>query len=308
MRWCEKEYRVGRRRAFRRRGEHGDRLGGSGSRAPAALRLGRWAATSRGSDRRRAWDWLLERCRSRTSPCAGSWPSWPSAAWRSTTGRSGSSSTPRSSVQKKTLIASEQDRPDVARRRAQWAAHQDRIDPAAWSSSTRPGPRPIWRRLRGWAPRGERLTAKVPHGHWKTMTFLAALRCDRIDAPCLFDGPINGESFHAYVEQFLVPTLGRRRRHHGQSRLPQGQAVRAAIGRPAPSSSSCRYSPDLNPIEQVFAKAQALRSAGPPARPSRCRLRRPRPYPRDRHPTRMLKLLHSRRVRTNVNSSRSRAR
>ena len=62
-------------------------------------------------------------------------------------------------------------------------------------------------RRRGWAPRGERLVDKVPQGKWKTATFLAALRNDRIDAPCLFDGPINGERFHAYVEQFLVPTL-----------------------------------------------------------------------------------------------------
>ena len=62
-------------------------------------------------------------------------------------------------------------------------------------------------RLYGWAPRGRRLVDKVPHGHWKTATFLAALRNDRIDAPCVFDGPINGERFLAYVEQFLVPTL-----------------------------------------------------------------------------------------------------
>ena len=61
--------------------------------------------------------------------------------------------------------------------------------------------------LRGWAPRGQRLKGQVPFGHWNTMTFLAALRHDRIDAPCVFDGPINGESFLAYVEQFLVPTL-----------------------------------------------------------------------------------------------------
>ena len=64
-------------------------------------------------------------------------------------------------------------------------------------------------RLYGWAPRGRRLVAKIPHGHWKTATFLAALRNDRIDAPCVFDGPINGERFLAYVEQFLVPTLKR---------------------------------------------------------------------------------------------------
>jgi putative transposase len=62
-------------------------------------------------------------------------------------------------------------------------------------------------RLHGWAPKGERLVDKVPQGKWKTATFLAALRSDRIDAPCLFDGPINGERFRAYVDQFLVPTL-----------------------------------------------------------------------------------------------------
>jgi hypothetical protein len=62
-------------------------------------------------------------------------------------------------------------------------------------------------RLYGWAPRGERLIDKVPQGKWNTATFLAALRNDRIEAPCVFDGPINGERFRAYVEQFLVPTL-----------------------------------------------------------------------------------------------------
>ena len=64
--------------------------------------------------------------------------------------------------------------------------------------------------LRGWAPRGQRLKAKVPHGKWQTMTFLAALRHDRIDAPWLLDGPINGERFQLYdvgVEKCLVPTL-----------------------------------------------------------------------------------------------------
>ena len=61
--------------------------------------------------------------------------------------------------------------------------------------------------LRGWAPKGQRLHAKVPYGHWRTMTFIAALRCDRIDAPCVLDQPINGASFAEWVEQFLVPTL-----------------------------------------------------------------------------------------------------
>jgi hypothetical protein len=61
--------------------------------------------------------------------------------------------------------------------------------------------------LRGWRRRGERLHAKVPHGHWKTLTLGAALRCGGIDAPCVFDGPINGESFKAYAEQVLAPAL-----------------------------------------------------------------------------------------------------
>ena len=61
--------------------------------------------------------------------------------------------------------------------------------------------------LRGWGPRGDRLRAKVPYGHWNTMTFIAALRHDRIDAPWLLDRPINGERFEAYVEHVLLPTL-----------------------------------------------------------------------------------------------------
>ena len=61
--------------------------------------------------------------------------------------------------------------------------------------------------IRGWCQRGKRLVGKVPHGHWRTLTFIAALRIDRIDAPCVFDGPINADSFLAYVEQVLSLTL-----------------------------------------------------------------------------------------------------
>ena len=114
--------------------------------------------------------------------------------------------------------------------------------------------------LRGWGDKGKRLKAFVPHGHWKTQTFLAALRHDGITAPCVFDGPINGESFLRYVEQFLVPTL-----KAGDIVIMdnlgshKGQAVRAAL-----RSAGARllflppYSPDLNPIEQVFAKLKHL--------------------------------------------------
>lgn len=115
-------------------------------------------------------------------------------------------------------------------------------------------------RLCGWAPRGERLVDRVPHGHWKTATFLAALRNDRIEAPCLFDGPINGERFHAYVEQFLVPTL-----RPGDVVIldnlgsHKGKAVRKAIrAAGAHLLFLPKYSPDLNPIEQVFAKLKTL--------------------------------------------------
>ncbi len=121
-------------------------------------------------------------------------------------------------------------------------------------------------RLYGWAPRGHRLIAKVPHGHWKTATFLAALRNDRVEAPCLFDGPINGERFLAYVEQFLVPTL-----KPGDIVIldnlgsHKGKAVRAAIkAAGARLMFLPKYSPDLNPIEQLFAKIKAIvRKAAP---------------------------------------------
>ena len=114
--------------------------------------------------------------------------------------------------------------------------------------------------LRGWSKRGSKLVAKAPFGKWKTLTFVAALRCDRIDAPCVLDGPINGELFKAYVEQFLVPTLS-----PGDIVIMdnlgshKSQAVREAIrAAGAKLFYLPPYSPDLNPIEQVFAKLKLL--------------------------------------------------
>lgn len=114
--------------------------------------------------------------------------------------------------------------------------------------------------LRGWGPRGRRLRAKVPQGRWKTMTFLAALRHDRIDAPWLLDGPIDGEKFRLYVEKVLVPTLA-----PGDIVIidnlgsHKGQAVRRAIRSVGAKLLFLpKYSPDLNPIEQVFAKLKHL--------------------------------------------------
>lgn len=115
-------------------------------------------------------------------------------------------------------------------------------------------------RTHGWGPRGHRLRGRAPHGHWRTLTFLAALRHDRIDAPCVLDGPINGIGFRAYVEQFLVPTL-----KPGDIVIMdnlgshKGHAVRQAIrGAGARLLFLPPYSPDLNPIEQVFAKLKTL--------------------------------------------------
>jgi transposase len=115
-------------------------------------------------------------------------------------------------------------------------------------------------RTHGRAPRGERLVAKVPHGHWQTLTFLAALRSDRIDAPCVIDGPINGDSFLAYVEQVLVPTL-----KPGDIVVIDnlGSHKRKAVRRAIRAAGAKLfflppYSPDLNPIEQMFAKLKTL--------------------------------------------------
>ena len=85
--------------------------------------------------------------------------------------------------------------------------YQDRVDPSRLVFIDETWTKTNMTPLRGWAPRGQRLKAKVPHGRWKTMTFLAALRHDRVDAPWLFDGPINGDRFRLYVEKALAPTL-----------------------------------------------------------------------------------------------------
>ena len=118
--------------------------------------------------------------------------------------------------------------------------------------------------VRGWGPRGERLLAKVPHGRWKTLTFIAALRHDRVAAPWLIEGPINGESFRIYVEKVLAPTLAPDdiviMDNLGSHR---GKAIRAAIRAVGARLFFLpKYSPDLNPIEMFFAKLKhGLRNA-----------------------------------------------
>ena len=108
---------------------------------------------------------------------------------------------------KKTLFALEQGRVDVARRRRRWRSWQVRLDPRrlvfideTWIN-TNMAP------LRGWGPKGKRLRGFAPHGRWRTLAFLGALRQDRLVAPCVFDGPMNGVCFRAYVEQQLALVL-----------------------------------------------------------------------------------------------------
>lgn len=148
----------------------------------------------------------------------------------------------------------------MARKRARWKTHQADLDPRrlvfideTWAK-TNMGP------LRGWSPRGRRLKGQVPQGRWKTVTFLAALRHNRIDAPWVYDGPIDGNSFRVYVETVLVPTLA-----PGDVVIldnlgsHKGKTVRKAIrAAGAKLFFLPPYSPDLNPIEQVFAKLKHL--------------------------------------------------
>src|SRR6478609_8563522 len=121
--------------------------------------------------------------------------------------RSGIFFTMKARRSKKSLRASEQDRPDVARRRERWKARQATIDPRRLVFIDETWAKTNMTRSHGRCARGARLVAKAPFGKWRTLTFLAALRCDRLTPPCVIDGPINGASFRAYVEQVLLPLL-----------------------------------------------------------------------------------------------------
>ncbi len=141
-----------------------------------------------------------------------------------------------------------------------WKAHQGRVDPKRLVFIDETWAKTNMSPLRGWCARGKRLGAMAPYGHWKTMTFLAALRHDRIDAPFVIDGPVNGELFQLYVETQLIPTLKKGDivvvdnlgSHKGRAVRKAIRAVGAHLIFLPP------YSPDLNPIEQVFAKLKHL--------------------------------------------------
>jgi transposase len=162
------------------------------------------------------------------------------------------------------LRAAEQDRADIAQARDEWRAGQPDLNPENLVFIDETGAKTNLTRLYGRAPRGQRLVAPVPHGHWMTTTFVAALRHDEITAPCVFDGPMDGASFLIYVEHFLAPTLRRgdvvvmdNLASHKVAGVKETIEGAGATLRYLPA-----YSPDLNPIEQAFAKLKAaLRKA-----------------------------------------------
>ena len=120
----------------------------------------------------------------------------------------GASSFATISASKKSLYAAEQQRADVARARRRWIREQGLLNPARLVFIDETATSTNMVRLRGRCARGMRLVGYAPHGHWKTITFVAGLRHDRMVAPFVLEGPMNGLTFVEYVKQCLVPTLG----------------------------------------------------------------------------------------------------
>ena len=165
---------------------------------------------------------------------------------------------------KKSLRAAEQQRADVVRARRRWMREQGMFDPARLVFIDETSTNTAMVRLRGRCPRGIRLTDHVPHGHWKTITFIAGLRRRAMVAPFVLDGPMNSTSFMAYLKRCLVPTLKR-----GDIVMMDSLPVHKAAGvREVIEAAGAKlrylpkYSPDLNPIEMAFSKLKAhLRKA-----------------------------------------------
>ena len=148
----------------------------------------------------------------------------------------------------------------MARRRRAWFEAQPDLDPEKLVFIDETGASTKMARRYGRSPRGTRCRAPVPHGHWKTTTFVGALRLEGMTAPMVLDGAMHGVAFLAYVEQLLVPTL-----KPGDivimDNLPAHKptAVRQAIEK---AGAELRflppYSPDFNPIEMAFSKFKAF--------------------------------------------------
>lgn len=166
-------------------------------------------------------------------------------------------------VQKKSAYALEQDRPDILKRRRAWFDSQPDLDPARLVFIDEAGLSTKMARLPGRAPCGERCRAGVPHGHWKTTTFTGAIRLTGMTAPFVYDGAMNGNVFRAYVERVLAPTLA-----PGDVVIMDNLPAHKAAGvRDAIEAAGAvlrylpPYSPDVNPIENAFAKLKAMMRA-----------------------------------------------
>ena len=168
--------------------------------------------------------------------------------------------TTQTHAEKKVLKATEQQRPDVAQRRAEWRVWQCGIAPERLVFIDETWVKTNMTRPRGRALEGTRLVCAVPHGHWKTTTFLAALRVSGLTAPLVVDGAINGTIFRRWVEQHLAPTL----RPGDIVVMDNLNSHKVAGVREALESVGAQavylppYSPDLNPIETVFSKFKWL--------------------------------------------------
>ena len=199
---------------------------------------------------------------------------------------------------------------DISRHRARWRAYQGLIDPRRLVFIDETWTKTNMTRLRGWSCRKASGSCRQgsAHGRWKTATFLAALRNDRIDAPCLFDGPINGERFRAYVEQFLVsdPQAGRRR-HPRQPRLPhkaKGHTTSVIRDRRGAPRVSAQILPGPQSDRAGLRQVQDFAAKGRSPNIRRCR-RRKRSHPRSIPARRMRRLCEKRRIRVKPNADRS---
>ena len=165
-----------------------------------------------------------------------------------------------SNSKKKTLIASEQQREDVARQRAAWKQSQQAIAPEHAVFIDETWAKTNMTRTYGRSEQGTRVVERVPHGRWETTTFVGALRATGFVAPLTADGPINGRLFLAWVEQHLAPTLS-----PGDIVIMDNLSSHKVAGvREAIEATGAElrylppYSPDLNPIELAFSKLKKL--------------------------------------------------
>src|SRR5215204_2824386 len=208
--------------------------------------------------RNKSWLWWLNNL---TGPWRRPSQNCESAGYEPARARSdGFSSATRSPSQKKNLRAEEQHRAAVVQARRHWMREQGMFDPARLVFIDETAVTTKMVRLYGRSPRGVELIGRAPFGKWQTVTFVAALRHNKMAAPMVIDGAMNGEAFLAYIEQCLVPTLRR-----GEIVMMDNVNLHKCVGvREAVENIGAtlcylpKYSPDLNPIEMAFSKFKAF--------------------------------------------------